>query len=68
MTFNQKYLHTQHKLRHITLYDSLRELIDDWCSHTGNYEKYHTVAELLDWAREQSQEPTEHPVSENYNG
>ena len=60
MTHPGSLLPVQHKLKHIALYDALRELVSDWYSHTGNYEGAHTVEELLDWARAQSQEPTEH--------
>lgn len=49
----------RHKLAHKALYDGLVMLVADWYAHTGNYEGSHTVEELLDWAREQSREPTE---------
>lgn len=58
MNLDQRRLHAQHKLYHKLLYDNLRELVSDWYLHTGNYESAHTVSELLDWARDQSNEPT----------
>lgn len=49
----------QHKLKHIAMYNSLQELVDDWCSCTGKYHGGDTVYSLMNWAKEQCQQPTE---------
>jgi len=48
----------QHKQKHIKLHRSLDELLADFIIHTGKRPSETSLMELLDWAFEQTKEPT----------
>lgn len=48
----------EHKERHKLLHKHLDELLVDWITHTGKLLSNSTVLELLEWAHEQTENPT----------
>jgi len=48
-----------HKARHVALHKALDELVADWILHTDHLPSKSTVMELMEWANEQRENPTE---------
>ena len=49
----------EHKQRHVELHRALDQLIAEWIGHTDSLPSRHTVLELMEWAHEQTINPTE---------
>ena len=49
----------QHKARHVELHRMLDELVADWIGHTGKRPSTSSVMDLMQWAHEQTLNPTE---------
>lgn len=52
---------TEHKKRHQELHRALDELVADWILHTGRRPSACTVMDLMQWAFQQAEAPTEDP-------
>jgi hypothetical protein len=54
----------EHKERHEMLHRNLDELVADWIAHTRKVPSKSTVLELMEWAHEQTLNPTEEEPTE----